>query len=188
MTPGPALWNGRSRGPESGGTSKKRRKKGSSSRGFWGPFSWMVPRVAMFTTAGETFLIIGDSEGTCISPTTAGKAAVAGAAAGSRTRAARARSIRFMVGFPAGYAGFSPGNGAASLAGQRVAINSSGGEDLRGFLAVACGLRTRRAPVGNLCLTCELPGHNILGLASPAPAPAAAKICAFRTAHILVTL
>src|ERR1700733_3837098 len=59
MTPEPALWNGRSRGPVSGGTSKKRRKNGSSSSGFCAPRSRMVPRVATFTTAGETFLIIG---------------------------------------------------------------------------------------------------------------------------------
>src|SRR6185437_11196352 len=59
MTPEPALWNWRSRG-----TSKKRRKKGSSNRGLRCPdFSLMVPRVAMFTTEGETRLTIGASEG-----------------------------------------------------------------------------------------------------------------------------
>src|SRR5271156_936501 len=64
MTPEPALWNCRSRGLESGGTSKKRRKKGSSSKGLrWPGFSLMVPRVAMFTTAGETRLTMGASEG-----------------------------------------------------------------------------------------------------------------------------
>src|SRR5437879_12596993 len=68
MTPEPALWNGRSRGPVSGGASKKRRKKGSSKSGFCGPRSRMVPRVAMLTTAGETFLIIGASVGSGVTP------------------------------------------------------------------------------------------------------------------------
>src|ERR1700722_19823390 len=64
MTPEPALWNCRSRGFESGGTSKKRRKNGSSSSGLrWPGFSLMVPRVAMFTTAGDTRLTMGASEG-----------------------------------------------------------------------------------------------------------------------------
>src|ERR1700753_409154 len=80
MTPDPALWNGRSCGPESCGTSKKRRKKGSSNKGFCGPFSWMVPRVAMFTMAGETFLIIGDRGGTGVSPIDDGMAAETGTA------------------------------------------------------------------------------------------------------------
>ena len=44
--------------------SKNRRKKGSSSNGFWGERSRTVPRVAMFTTAGETRLIMGASVGT----------------------------------------------------------------------------------------------------------------------------
>src|SRR5882757_8816500 len=92
MTPEPALWKGRSRGPESWGTSKKRRKNGSSNNGFWGPFSWMVPRVAMFTMAGETFLIIGDRDGTGVSPTADGMAAGVGEAATDRTsQAAQAR-------------------------------------------------------------------------------------------------
>src|ERR1700693_4186812 len=64
MTPEPALWNWRSRGFESGGTSKKRRKNGSSSKGFrWPGSSLMVPRVEMLTTAGETRLTMGASEG-----------------------------------------------------------------------------------------------------------------------------
>src|SRR3984957_21226018 len=64
MTPEPALWNWRSRGFASGGTSKKRRKNGSSSRGLrWLGSSFIVPRVAMLTTAGETRLTIGASEG-----------------------------------------------------------------------------------------------------------------------------
>src|SRR6266704_1357087 len=97
MTPDPALWNGRSRGPESCGTSKKRRKKGSSNRGFCGPFSWMVPRVAMFTIAGETFLIIGESEGTGVSPTAEGIAAGAvGATAAKTSQAAKAHGVNLM--------------------------------------------------------------------------------------------
>jgi hypothetical protein len=68
MTPEPALWNWRSRGPISG-NSKNRRKKGSSSNGFWGWRSRIVPRVAMFTTAGETRLIMGASDGMGVSPT-----------------------------------------------------------------------------------------------------------------------
>src|ERR1700712_4439688 len=81
MTPEPALWNGRSCGPLSCGTSKKRRKNGSSNNGFCGPFSWMVPRVAMFTMAGETFLIIGERDGTGVSPIDDGMAADTGRAA-----------------------------------------------------------------------------------------------------------
>src|SRR3569833_3185982 len=38
----------------------------------------MVPRVAMFTMAGETFLIIGDRDGTRVSPITDGMAAETG--------------------------------------------------------------------------------------------------------------
>src|SRR5580698_4874905 len=98
MTPEPALWKGRSRGPLSGGTSKKRRKKGSSSNGFCGPRSRIVPRVAMFTTAGDTFFTIGDKDGTGVSPTIAGMAAGADGAITAVARiAARARSARFMV-------------------------------------------------------------------------------------------
>ena len=94
MTPEPALWKGRSRGPESCGTSKKRRKNGSSNNGFWGPFSWMVPRVAMFTMAGETFLIIGDRDGTGVSPTADGIAAGVGEAAAARAKdAAQASQV-----------------------------------------------------------------------------------------------
>src|SRR3954469_8877145 len=40
----------------------------------------MVPRVAMFTMAGETFLIIGDREGTGVSPTDDGMVAETGRA------------------------------------------------------------------------------------------------------------
>ena len=40
----------------------------------------MVPRVAMFTMAGETFLIIGDREGTGVSPIDEGMAAETGRA------------------------------------------------------------------------------------------------------------
>src|SRR5580698_4879462 len=63
MTPEPALWNGCSRGCTSGGVSKKRRKKGSSISGLRCPWSLIVPRVAILTTAGETRLTIGASEG-----------------------------------------------------------------------------------------------------------------------------
>src|SRR4051812_18555670 len=76
MTPDPALWN--LRGPISG-ESKKRRKNGSSSSGLL--LRWvclMVPWVEMFTTAGETRLIIGESDGTGVSATAAGSAAAAG--------------------------------------------------------------------------------------------------------------
>src|SRR4051812_14491757 len=86
MTPEPALWN--LRGPSSG-WSKKRRKKGSSSSGL--ALRWlclMVPWVEMFTTAGDTCLIIGDSDGTGVSPTTAGIAACAGTTGAVRNAAA----------------------------------------------------------------------------------------------------
>src|SRR3984957_20447798 len=93
MTPEPALWNWRSRGFESGGTSKKRRKNGSSSRGLrWPASSFMVPRVAMLTTAGETRLTMGASDGIgAASATGAGTAACAAPAtitAGAPTVAA----------------------------------------------------------------------------------------------------
>src|SRR6185312_10236764 len=66
--------------------------------GFCGPRSLIVPRVAMFTTAGDTFLTIGDKEGTGVSPTVAGMAAGAGGAITASVRmAARAKSARFMV-------------------------------------------------------------------------------------------
>src|SRR6266404_2654051 len=91
MTPEPALWNWRSRGFESGGTSKKRRKNGSSSKGFrWPGSSLMVPRVAMLTTAGDTRLTMGASEGI-------GAAAAASvAAANLRRRFMRGPSVRFF--------------------------------------------------------------------------------------------
>src|SRR5271168_3399731 len=63
MTPEPALWNWRSRGFESCGASKNRRKNGSSSSGLRPGCSLMVPRVAMFTTEGETRLTMGASVG-----------------------------------------------------------------------------------------------------------------------------
>src|SRR5271168_1462244 len=63
MTPEPALLNWRSRGLASGGVSKKRRKKGSSSKGLRPGCSLMVPRVAILTTDGEIRLTIGASEG-----------------------------------------------------------------------------------------------------------------------------
>ena len=52
----------------------------------------MVPRVAMFTMAGETFLIIGDREGTGVSPIAEGIAAEAGrAAAATASNAVQAK-------------------------------------------------------------------------------------------------
>lgn len=57
----------------------------------------MVPRVAMFTMAGETFLIIGESEGTGVSPTAEGMAAEAiGPTAARTSQAASARGVDFM--------------------------------------------------------------------------------------------
>ena len=50
-------------------------EEGSSSSGFCGERSRMVPRVAMFTTAGETRLIMGASVGIGVSPTAGGSAA-----------------------------------------------------------------------------------------------------------------
>src|ERR1700722_14146306 len=63
MTPDPALWNCRSRGFKSGGASKNRRKNGSSRSGLRPGCSLIVPRVAMFTTEGETRLTMGASVG-----------------------------------------------------------------------------------------------------------------------------
>src|SRR5271167_4882870 len=63
MTPEPALLNWRSRGLASGGASKKRRKKGSSSKGLRPGCSLMVPRVAILTTDGEIRLTMGASDG-----------------------------------------------------------------------------------------------------------------------------
>jgi hypothetical protein len=57
----------------------------------------MVPRVAMFTMAGETFLIIGESEGTGVSPTAEGIAAGALGATTARTsQATKAKGMGFM--------------------------------------------------------------------------------------------
>src|SRR6516164_6193828 len=106
MTPEPALWKGRDRGPVSGGTSKKRRKKGSSSSGFCAPRSRMVPRVAMFTTAGETLRIIGASVGRPDSPVTGGIAAGSGVArTAANTHRAKARLMRPRILAPRGGAG-----------------------------------------------------------------------------------
>src|ERR1700736_4191376 len=102
MTPDPALWNWRSRGFESGGVSKKRRKNGSSSRGLrWPGFSLMVPRVAMLTTEGEARFTMGASDG--IGDSTAGVVGNAAYAAGAVVTAAAsdaAASVRrrFMRG------------------------------------------------------------------------------------------
>ena len=54
--------------------SKKRRKNGSFISGFC---SCTVPRVAMFTTAGVARFSIGASDGTGVSPATAGNCALA---------------------------------------------------------------------------------------------------------------
>ena len=64
----------------SGGVSKKRRKNGSSISGLRCPgCSLMVPLVAMLTTAGETRLTMGASDGIgAASATAAGNAAWAG--------------------------------------------------------------------------------------------------------------
>src|ERR1700722_19431636 len=114
MTPEPALWNWRSCGFESGGTSKKRRKNGSSSRGFrWPGSSLIVPRVAILTTAAETRLTMGASEGIGAASAMAGSAAFAGsetmtadpamgaaarvAAASLRRRFIRSPSVRFVL-------------------------------------------------------------------------------------------
>src|SRR6266403_6317997 len=114
MTPEPALWNWRSRGFESGGTSKKRRKIGSSSKECrWSCAFLKVPRVAMLTTAGDTRLTMGASEGIgAASAAGAGRAAYAGpgaiaagpamtaavsvAAANLRRRFMRGPSVRFF--------------------------------------------------------------------------------------------
>src|SRR5450631_1939309 len=81
MTPEPALWNCRSRGFASGGRSKNRRKKGSSIKGLRCPgFSLMVPLVATLTTAGETRLTIGASEGIGAASTAGGLGDAANAA------------------------------------------------------------------------------------------------------------
>jgi hypothetical protein len=48
----------------------------------------MVPRVAMFTMAGETFLIIGDRDGTGVSPTVDGMPAETGTAVAARASSA----------------------------------------------------------------------------------------------------
>src|SRR3984957_12470812 len=109
MTPEPALWNWRSCGLESGGASKKRRKKGSSSRGLrWPGSSLIVPRVAMLTTAGETRLTIGAREGIgAASATVEGRAAeagaakiIAGAARSAAASAAAAKLTRRFIGIP----------------------------------------------------------------------------------------
>src|ERR1700691_4591464 len=82
MTPEPALWNCRSRGLASGGTSKNRRKKGSSINGLCcPPCSLIVPRVAMLTKEGDTRLTIGASDGI---------GAASGTAAGDPARTAGA--------------------------------------------------------------------------------------------------
>src|SRR6516162_5598574 len=109
MTPEPALWKGRARGPVSGGTSKKRRKKGSSSSGFCAPRSRMVPRVAMFTTAGETLRIIGASVGrpdSTIAGGIAARSGVAMTAANKHRASARLMTPRILA--PRGGAGRTP--------------------------------------------------------------------------------
>ncbi len=78
------------------GASKKRRKNGSSGSGlFRGTRSVKVPRVAMFTTAGDAILIMGASEGTGLSPTAGGMPPKAGVTATATIRV-RAGSARLM--------------------------------------------------------------------------------------------
>src|SRR5271169_5875746 len=111
MTPDPALWNCRSRGFASGGTSKKRRKKGSSIKGLRCPgFSLMVPRVATLTTAGETRLIIGASDGIGAASTVGGAGGAANAAgtlimAAASAAAANVRRRFMRSPYVGGYAG-----------------------------------------------------------------------------------
>jgi len=61
MTPEPALWNCRSRGFESGGASKKRRKKRIVQQRIASGLLFNGARVAMFTTEGETRLTMGQA-------------------------------------------------------------------------------------------------------------------------------
>src|SRR5215472_15381502 len=96
MTPEPALRNRCSCGAAPRGRSKKRRKKGSWSRGFCAPVSCTVPRVDTFTTAGETFLIIGASDGNGVSPTAGGMAAEAGGTSAS-AHSPRARNAALIL-------------------------------------------------------------------------------------------
>src|SRR5882757_1998189 len=102
MTPEPALWNCRSRGFESGGASKKRRKNGSSRSGLWPGCSLMVPRVAMFTTEGDTRLTIGASVGMGAAASAAGTAARAGPLIANAVSAAAANCRRRFMRGPSG--------------------------------------------------------------------------------------
>src|SRR6185436_2332773 len=102
------------------GMSKNRRKKGSSSRGFWGARSRMVPRVAMFTTAGETRLIMGASVGIGVSPTAWGRAAWL---AKARLKAQAAVAIRSMR---RGYSNDDQVSLVAPVVGVLLAIGAAG--------------------------------------------------------------
>src|ERR1700730_9198797 len=102
MTPEPALWNWRSRGLASGGASKKRRKNGSSNSGLRPERSLMVPRVAIFTTAGETRLTMGASEGIGAA-SGAGVTAYTGALKTAAASAASANLRRRFMRSPLGY-------------------------------------------------------------------------------------
>src|SRR5690349_4160634 len=97
----------------------------------------------MFTTAGDTFLIIGDSEGTAISPTAAGRAARTGAEgiAAARTEATdKATSAGdFMPSILVGRAAKKPGLEPRFEPRARLLVTAS-----RDF---ACGKSVR-----NLCI------------------------------------
>ena len=101
MMPAPALWNPRSGGRS--GRSKKRRKKGSLYSGL--SFTGMVPRTAMFTTPGTTFVRIGAKLWTASVPAVDFKdMAVVGTTQAEMlkaaiTRAAGARNRDFMRRF-----------------------------------------------------------------------------------------
>src|SRR6202023_2520343 len=70
--------------------SKKRRKNGSSNSGLCPGCSLMVPRVAIFTTEGETRLTMGASEGIGAASREAGEAAYSGPPINAAARAAAA--------------------------------------------------------------------------------------------------
>src|SRR5487761_2045257 len=108
MTPEPALWNCRSRGGAPGGTLKNLRKNGSSSSGLpWPALSLIVPRVATLTTAGETRLTIGASDGIGAASSAAAAITDGGSARGAANRtvtaAAAANLIRGIIRCPLRY-------------------------------------------------------------------------------------
>src|SRR5580704_1292102 len=126
MTPEPALWNWRSRGLVSGGTSKNRRKNGSSSSGLrWPGFSLIVPRVAMLTTAGDTRLTMGASEGIgAASAADAGGCEGAGEAGGEHRRRDCETQTHAQSSMKKDIPGSEPNatqNGAGHRAGPHIA-------------------------------------------------------------------